>query len=90
MSDLDRLPNIGTSLAGELSDAGIETPEQLHRLGSVRAALRLVGAGRTVCANKLYALEGAIRGVRWHAIPRDERSELRARFERASNDESGS
>ena len=32
------------------------------------------------CANMLYALEGAVCGVHWHAIPEDERAELRRRY----------
>jgi DNA transformation protein len=65
----------------QLERAGITTPEKLRKLGSVRAALRLTGVGVPVCASKLYALEGAIRGVRWHAIPAGERAALRKQFE---------
>jgi len=44
--------------------------------GAMGAALRLVEHGDHVCSNRLYALEGASRGVRWHDIPQDERSAL--------------
>jgi DNA transformation protein len=81
MAVLTDLPNLGDVVAGQLKRAGVETPSQLRRLGSVGAALRLNAIGVDVCSSKLSALEGAIRGVRWHSIPRDERAELMRRFE---------
>jgi DNA transformation protein len=81
MSQLTDLPNIGKIVAKQLTTAGIETAEQLLREGSIGAALRLEGAGFVVCENKLFALEGAIRGVRWHSIPVDERKALWAQFD---------
>ncbi|GEM_PF-317270 len=79
---LTDLANIGAVLAGRLEEAGIETAADLKTLGSIEAVLR-VRAGMdddAPCANMLYALEGAIRGVRWHGIPEDERAELRRRY----------
>ena len=81
MSRLTDLPNLGPVVAEQLGQAGIATPEMLLELGSVEAALRLEESGVSVCSSKLSALEGAIRGVRWHAIPADERAALRERFE---------
>jgi len=75
------LPNLGPVVSEQLRRAGIDSPETLLALGSVEAALRLVESGVSVCSSKLSALEGAIRGVRWHAIPADERAALRERFE---------
>ncbi len=75
---LTDLPNIGAVLAARLEDAGIETAADLKTLGSIEALLR-VRAGMDAdapCANMLYALEGAVRGVRWRGIPEDERAEL--------------
>ena len=81
MAGLTDLPNLGKVVAEQLRRAGIDTPEKLRKLGSVGAALRLVESGTDVCSSKLSALEGAIRGVRWHSIPAVERAELRRRFE---------
>ncbi|MBU0595103.1 TfoX/Sxy family protein [Candidatus Bipolaricaulota bacterium] len=78
------LPNIGTSVARELLDAGISTAEGLKRLGAVDTALQLIASGHEVCASKLYALEGAIRGIRWHDIPLEERRALWNVFRAAS------
>jgi len=81
MAELTDLPNLGKVVAAQLRRVGVVTPAQLRKLGSLGAALKLVHAGISVCSNKLYALEGAIRGVRWHSIPKDERTDLRKRFE---------
>jgi len=81
MTDLTGLPNLGRVVVEQLKRAGIDSPEELRRLGSVGAAVRLAEAGVDVCSSKLSALEGAIRGIRWHAIPAEERAALRAEFE---------
>jgi len=68
---LDEMKNIGKSLADDLINVGINTSEELIKVGSIEAAIRLAA-----CANKLYALEGAILDVRWHSIDKKHRSEL--------------
>jgi DNA transformation protein len=80
MADLVDLPNLGKVAAAQLKKAGVGTPSRLRQLGSVGAAVKLTEAGFDVCSSKLSALEGAIRGVRWHSIPADERAELLRRF----------
>ena len=82
MSGLTDLPNLGKVAAAQLEQAGIGTPAELKRVGSVDAALKLTEIGVSVCSSKLSALEGAIRGVRWHTIPAGERKALRKRFEK--------
>ena len=78
---LTDLPNLGKVATAQLGLAGIDTPDELRRIGSVAAAVRLVELGIDVCSSKLASLEGAIRGVRWHSIPAEERATLRERFE---------
>ena len=76
--DLSALPNIGCVAARRLVAVGIDTPAKLRRIGSVAAAGRLAeGPGANPpCRSMLSALEGAIRGIRWHAIPKDQREAL--------------
>jgi len=81
MSGLIDLPNLGKVVVSQLEHVGITTPAELRRLGSVEAALRLSKIGVEVCSSKLSALEGAIRGVRWHSIPADERAALKDEFD---------
>ena len=72
------LPNIGSETARCLQAAGIHTPAELRRIGSIEAAVRVSPYKRSgpVCRSALSALEGAVRGIRWHSIPKDEREEL--------------
>lgn len=78
MSQLTDLPNIGRVLAQALAQAGIDTPEALRQLGAKEAFIRLRAQDPTVCLSKLQALEGAVRGVRWHALPQEVKDELHA------------
>lgn len=83
MDELRALPNLGEVLAGELRAIGVRGRADLEALGSVEAACRLAARGRVDCHNMLMALEGAIRGVRWHAIPKAEREDLTRCFDAA-------
>jgi DNA transformation protein len=74
---LSDLPNIGTTLAQRLSEIGISTPEELIRLGSKTAFIRLKVADPTTCINTLMALEGAVLGIRWHHLSEDSKLELK-------------
>ncbi|MEJ2721859.1 MAG: TfoX/Sxy family protein [bacterium] len=78
---LTDLPNIGPTLAGELAKIGVENEKHLKKLGSVDAAVRISFAGRGACYNLLYALEGAIRNVRWHRIPKADRDRIKKKFD---------
>jgi DNA transformation protein and related proteins len=77
-SALTDLPNIGPEVARLLTAAGITTPAQLKKLGSVEAARRIAKMRPTdpPCRSMLAGLEGAIRGLRWHAIPKPDREAL--------------
>jgi len=83
VDNLSALPNIGVTLASELEKAGIASYDELVDVGSVEATLRVARREAEPCYNKLYALEGAIRGVRWHAIPKEERAGLKEQYDRA-------
>lgn len=87
MEKLTDLPNIGAVLAEKLRLAGIETPVDLARLGSVEALRRVRQAFSEdlPCRSMLCALEGAIRGVRWYGIPVVERDELWRRYRSRSS-----
>ena len=77
-SRLTDLPNIGATVAARLEAVGVSTPEQLKKLGSIEAVLRLKVEAKedAPCRSMLSGLEGAIRGVRWHAIDKAEREAL--------------
>jgi DNA transformation protein and related proteins len=75
---LTDLPNIGREAALLLVAAGIRTPQDLRRAGAVAAASRIrdLRPEDPPCRSMLAGLEGAIRGIRWHTIPKAEREAL--------------
>ncbi len=84
MGTLRDLPNLGAVVVRKLEVAGIGTPEELRALGSIEA-LRRIREGTDEdgpCRSMPAALEGAIRGVRWHAIPKSERDDLWREYQR--------
>jgi DNA transformation protein len=83
MDDISKLPNIGPVLAQKLAEIGITNHGDLAAVGSVEVVLRIGHTDPSACYNMLYAIEGAIRGVRWHAIPKEERAEVKDRFDEA-------
>lgn len=83
MEDLIQLPNIGPVLAQKLRDIGVTNHAELVAMGSVEAVLRIGHTDPGACYNMLYAIEGAIRGIRWHAIPKPERARIKERFDSA-------
>jgi TfoX/Sxy family transcriptional regulator of competence genes len=74
---LEHLPNLGPTSARWLRDVGIETYDDLERLGSVQAFLLVDASREGVSLNLLYALEGALREVRWDRLPLEVRDALR-------------
>lgn len=77
MGELSKLPNIGEVVEKQLNEVGIETAEQLMKLGSKEAWLRIKGIDDSACLNRLYGLEGAIQGIRWHNLSKEIKDELK-------------
>jgi len=80
MEYLTQLPNIGPVLAEKLNQIGVNTYADLAEMGRVEALIRIGQTDITAFANMLYALEGAILGVRWHSIPKEHREKLKEHF----------
>ena len=75
---LERMQNLGPVIADRLRAIGIETPEELRKLGAIEAYARLKRAYPTVTTHvHLYALHGAVTDVRWYALPEEARAALR-------------
>jgi DNA transformation protein len=83
LEDLTNLPNIGPTLAEKLGKIGITSHQDLKQLGSIEAVLQIGERDMTTCYNMLYAIEGAIQGIRWHKILQDEKAQLKAGFDLA-------
>ncbi len=85
MTELTQLPNIGAVLAEKLTQAGIHSHSDLAALGSIKTIIKIGETTPPTCYNMLYALEGAIQKIRWHAIPKEERALLKAEFDQIAS-----
>ncbi len=78
MKQLTDLPNIGKTLAEKLNSIGIKREQDLKELGSENAIIKIATIeDGGACINMLYALEGAIEGIRWHGLDKDRKQELK-------------
>lgn len=77
MGELSMLPNIGKTVEQQLNEVGIETVKQLIEIGSKQAWLRIKGIDDSACINRLYGLEGAIQGIRWHDLSEEVKGGLK-------------
>jgi DNA transformation protein and related proteins len=80
INDLKQLPNIGDNLAEKLKLAGIKSAAELKSAGAEQAFIRLAAVDQDACLSKLFAMEGAIRGIRWHHLDKNRKEELKAHF----------
>lgn len=78
MPRLSDMPNIGKELERQLNEVGVNTPDQLIKLGSKEAFLRIKSMDSSACINRLYALEGAVQNIRWHYLPQEIKNELKS------------
>ena len=73
--------NIGSTLSDKLLSAGINSIEALKSEGSENAFIRIRTIDPSACLNMLYALEGAIRDIRWHNLEESRKNELKDFFD---------
>lgn len=78
MNELRNLPNIGKVAEKNLIEAGIENPQKLTNLGSKAAFVRIKSSDPSAWINVLYALEGAIQGLKRHDLSDETKSDLKA------------
>ena len=78
MSALQKLPNIGQVAEALLLDAGVDTPEELIRIGSKEAFLRIRIKDQTACLHMLYGIEGAVEGIRDNDLSAEIKQDLKA------------
>lgn len=77
MSNLTKLPNIGKELSKCLEQVDINSEEELKKIGSENAFIRIKTIDSTACFSKLCALEGAVQGIRWHQLSLQRKQELK-------------
>lgn len=77
MYELSKLPNIGIVVEEQLNQVGITTYEQLAEMGSKQAWLKIKSIDFSACIHRLYALEGAIEGIKKSQLSQEKKTELR-------------
>ena len=78
MGELSGLPNIGPKIEEQLKAVGIDTAEELRRIGAENAWLRIQAMDPSAC---IHRLEGAIQGGKKTALPPERRAALKAFYE---------
>ena len=64
MGELAKLPNIGKTVEAQLVQVGIDSADELNRIGAKEAWLKIQKIDESACIHRLMALEGAIQGVK--------------------------
>jgi DNA transformation protein len=77
---LESALNLGPKSNAWLRACGIMTIEQVRRFGPIETCRRLRAKGYNVSVVLAYALEGALSGTHWNAIPHETKTWLRAEF----------
>jgi DNA transformation protein len=77
MGELSKLINIGKEVEKQLNEVGIKTFDELKKIGSRNAWLKIRQIDSSSCYNKLCGLEGAIQGIRWHNLSNEIKNDLK-------------
>ena len=75
------LRNLGPASERMLLAAGVTTPDELDRLGSVEAYQQAVAAGGHRSLNFLWSLDAALLDVDWRDLSPERKSLLRSQVE---------
>ena len=81
MGELSNLPNIGKVVEEQLMQVGVDSAEELKRIGAREAWLRIQQIDESACIHRLMALEGAIRGVKKSMLPDEVKADLKAFYQ---------
>ena len=77
MGELSKLINIGSVLEKQLNDVGIKSYDELKNTGSREAWLKIKALDPSACIHRLYALEGAIQGIKKKELSEDVKNGLK-------------
>ena len=77
MGELSSLPNIGKVVEEQLMQVGVNSTEELKRIGAKDAWLRIQAIDESACIHRLMALEGAIEGVKKSMLPDEVKADLK-------------
>jgi len=77
MGELANLFNIGKEVERQLNEVGITTEDALRQIGSKDAWLIIKKIDDSACIHRLYALEGAIEGIKKSQLSPEKKEELK-------------
>lgn len=80
LNEFSTLPNIGLVLAKNLCEIGLKSKDDLFELGSEKAFIRIRAIDQGACLHQLFAIEGALQGIRWHKLSKDKKEDLKVFF----------
>lgn len=86
-SELLELKNLGMASVNILRAIGINTYDDLERVGAVEAYRRIKARDINVSKVMLYALQGALMDVHWNDLPADMKAKLVSEAELPSDNE---
>ena len=78
MAELSSLKNIGKEIERKLKTIGINSAEELKKIGSKDTWFRLKLKYPEICLVHLYTLEGAIRDIEYNQLSEKTKRELKA------------
>ena len=77
MGELAKLPNIGKTVEAQLVQVGIDSADELKRIGAKEAWLKIQKIDESACIHRLMALEGAIQGVKKTMLSDEVKADLK-------------
>lgn len=77
MGELSKLPNIGKTVEEQLNQVGIDSVDELKRIGAKDAWLKIQEIDESACINRLMALEGAIEGIKKTMLADEVKADLK-------------
>ena len=77
MGELAKLPNIGKTVEEQLLQVGISSADELKKIGSKAAWLKIQEIDESACIHRLMALEGAIQGVKKTMLSDEVKADLK-------------
>lgn len=77
VAELTSMRNIGVEIEKKLKAIGIGSAEELERVGSRAAFVRLKVHYPNVCLVHLYTLQGAIDGIEYNQLSEETKRELK-------------
>lgn len=88
-SELLQLKNLGMASVNILHAVGINTYNDLRRIGAVEAYLRIKARDINVSKVMLYALQGALQNVHWNDLAPELKLQLVADAEQGYSNDNG-